>query len=130
MSEPRSYYLNDVQEWVGSSLKYRGRRKIAADFITQGVLDWWCTEGNLKYGEGATFGSADNSFGYGFKPHAVDDQTKQKAAEDCRKHVKKVYSQYGSLLASLIMSIIINLIVRAVTELIIDWLFSHAGDKQ
>ena len=127
---PKSYSLTDVQDWVGSSLKYRGRRKIAADVITRGVLDWWCTEGNLKYGEGATFGSLNDSFGYGFRPHAVDKDTKRKAAEDCRKHVKKVYSQYGSLLASFIMSIIINLIVRAVTELIIDWLFSYAGDKQ
>ena len=129
-TERTDFFVGGCLDPHGIRFNLEQGRKIAADVITRGVLDWWCTEGNLKYGEGATFGSLNDSFGYGFRPHAVDKDTKRKAVEDCRKHVKKVYSQYGSLLASFIMSIIINLIVRAVTELIIDWLFSYAGDKQ
>lgn len=99
---PKSSSLTDVQDWVVSSLKYKGRRAVAARQIAENAMDWWSS-----------------------KPHVYRQVDKEEALAACRASVKERYSQHGSILASLILSIVLNLIARAVTELIIDWLFSE-----
>jgi hypothetical protein len=106
MREPSSSSVIDVQDWVVSSLKYKGRRAEAAKVVTANVLDWWFT-----------------------KPELYRMEDKPVALAECRAYVKASHSRYGSWVASFILTILLNLVAKAVTELLIDWLFSSDPEK-